>query len=292
MKNQKNTKVLFGLFLSIAVSSLFFTSCKKGDVGPAGATGAAGTNGTNGTNGANGANGTNGNTILSGEGAPDISLGDIGDFYLDTKVTALYGPKTSSGWGSPVSLVGAQGATGEPGTPGAPGDAGATALVDTFSVYSDDWMTGINAIVAGSNNNFTSYPTKYVKLQEPALTRDILDQGMIMISFTPAKDEYADQWLPIPYVVTGYDPYDTRVNYNWSYVSMEGYLMLEFYFTPLANVNYSIATATDNGRDPLAAFNVPDARYKVVMLPATVTRQIVSITKKQFTKTGKVLSNF
>jgi hypothetical protein len=297
MKNQKNTKVLCGLFLSIVFSSLLFTSCKKGDQGAVGPNGAPGTAGTN---GANGANGTNGNTILSGEGAPTTDLGVAGDFYLDTKATALYGPKTTAGWGSPVSLVGAQGTTG------AAGAAGATALVDTFSIYTYDWMMSEDVFVQRDNDNYDTYTAQYYKRWIPDLTQDILDHGMVMVSFTPSEMNEPSQWLPIPYNITGYDPNSTRCNYNWSYVTGEHTLQVQFYLTPLANVTYypaavpATGTATKTTTGVMTAgmagpdiedFKVPDARYKVVMLPATVTEEITSITKKQFTRTGKVLSN-
>lgn len=60
----------------------------------------------------NGKDGVNGKGILSGAGAPAVSVGSVGDFYLDTNTQNLYGPKTSNGWGAPVSLKGANGADG------------------------------------------------------------------------------------------------------------------------------------------------------------------------------------
>lgn len=50
--------------------------------------------------------GPRGNTILSGMGAPASGLGTNGDFYLDTAVSALYGPKSSGAWPTGVSLTG------------------------------------------------------------------------------------------------------------------------------------------------------------------------------------------
>lgn len=49
--------------------------------------------------GADGADGADGRTILNGEGAPEDSLGENGDFYIDTLTTELYGPKTDDVWG-------------------------------------------------------------------------------------------------------------------------------------------------------------------------------------------------
>ena len=96
----------------LAFLPLFF-SCKKGDTGPAGAAG---------TQGAVGPAGQNGSQIFAGSGAPTGSTsGAIGDYYLDISTGNLYGPKTASGWGSPIVL---KGSTGSSGTSGATGAAG------------------------------------------------------------------------------------------------------------------------------------------------------------------------
>lgn len=56
-----------------------------------------------------GQDGEDGSQIHAGTGAPNESLGEIDDFYLDKSSYELYGPKTSSGWGSPLNLKGADG---------------------------------------------------------------------------------------------------------------------------------------------------------------------------------------
>lgn len=58
--------------------------------------------------------------VIAGSGAPASGLGNVGDLYIDTTAKALYGPKLSTGWGSPTSLVGATGATGPQGPAGPP----------------------------------------------------------------------------------------------------------------------------------------------------------------------------
>lgn len=71
--------------------------------------------------------GTNGNTVINGADAPSIFIGQVGDFYIDTKNSKLYGPKTfSSGWGAPISLIGPAGATGPQGSTGPTGATGST----------------------------------------------------------------------------------------------------------------------------------------------------------------------
>lgn len=59
--------------------------------------------------GQDGQDGEDGSQIHSGDGAPDASLGVVGDYYLDKSSYELYGPKTSDGWGTPLNLKGADG---------------------------------------------------------------------------------------------------------------------------------------------------------------------------------------
>lgn len=68
--------------------------------------------------GATGAPGSAGSKILSGTAIPTASTGVNGDFYLRTTTADFYGPKTSSGWGTPINLRGTQGPAGPQGPPG------------------------------------------------------------------------------------------------------------------------------------------------------------------------------
>ena len=54
-----------------------------------------------------------GNKILSGTGIPEATLGEEGDYYLDLTNANLYGAKSKSGWGLPLSLKGTSGVNGE-----------------------------------------------------------------------------------------------------------------------------------------------------------------------------------
>ena len=126
-----------------------------GPAGPAGATGPAGPAGPAGPTGpagANGTNGTNGNTILNGTGAPASSLGNNGDFYIDTAADVLYGPKAGGTWPSTgVSLVGPQGPAGPTGPQGPAGSAG------SYACTTDGGAPGTVQVsyTTGSNNAVT-----------------------------------------------------------------------------------------------------------------------------------------
>ena len=58
------------------------------------------------------------NTILSGATVPTATIGSVGDYYIDLTSVNLYGPKTTEGWGNPVSLRGLQGQNGTNGQNG------------------------------------------------------------------------------------------------------------------------------------------------------------------------------
>ena len=101
----------YTLFLYMAV--LLFASCSEETVmGPQGETGATGPIGPQGIPGKDGA------LILFGNGTPAESFGKDGDMYLDQAGSELYGPKTDSGWGTPLQLTGQKGDQGDAGAPG------------------------------------------------------------------------------------------------------------------------------------------------------------------------------
>jgi hypothetical protein len=105
---------------------------KANFTGPAGGVGPAGPAGT---------------SILSGAGAPSNSLGNNGDFYIDTSTTKLYGPKAGGTWPAGVSLV---------------GPAASLSLVDTNGVT---WVLSVGTdgslITTGSAPGSNTYGSLY-----------------------------------------------------------------------------------------------------------------------------------
>jgi hypothetical protein len=120
-----------------------------GPVGPAGATGATGAPGPGGQvgpAGPAGPAGENGNTVLNGSGPPASSLGNDGDFYIDTAADVLYGPKASGTWpATGTSLAGNPGPAGPAGPAGPPGPAGPAGNSDIYS--------GVVQMFSGSNGS-------------------------------------------------------------------------------------------------------------------------------------------
>ena len=81
------------------------TDGEKGEKGNDGAKGEKGEKGEKGNDGAKGEKGekgekgNDGTQIIPGIGAPTPSIGNNGDWYIDTKNKKLYGPKTQNRWG-------------------------------------------------------------------------------------------------------------------------------------------------------------------------------------------------
>ena len=64
------------------------------------------------------------NTILNGKGAPSNALGVDGDFYIDVRSLAIYGPKAHGKWPAPQNLQGPTGPQGNDGKSGSDGKSG------------------------------------------------------------------------------------------------------------------------------------------------------------------------
>jgi hypothetical protein len=69
--------------------------------------------------------GPRGNSVLYGYGAPTLTTGVNGDFYIDLRTALMYGPK-ATGWPPGFSLIGPPGPQGVPGSQGPVGAPGNT----------------------------------------------------------------------------------------------------------------------------------------------------------------------
>ena len=84
----------------------------RGTQGPQGSQGNPGQQGAQGNPGRDGQPGADGSKILAGNGTPQASDGNIGDYFIDKTAKIFYGPKTASGWPTTgISLTGAPMAT-------------------------------------------------------------------------------------------------------------------------------------------------------------------------------------
>lgn len=114
-----------------------------------------------------GEDGEDGSQIFSGSGAPDASLGSIGDYYLDKDNYDLYGPKNDSGWGTPINLKG------------------------TANVIYSAWTTFDSAV---RDTTIDSSDLKVGDIDAPQITQEILDEGVVNVYMDFSGDVY-----PLPY---------------------------------------------------------------------------------------------
>lgn len=77
----------------------------RGATGFVGSGGATGFVGSRGFDGSQGFTGSRGFTVLSGNTTP-TTQGIDGDFFINTNVWQIYGPKSSGTWGSPTQITG------------------------------------------------------------------------------------------------------------------------------------------------------------------------------------------
>ena len=117
--------------------------------------------GAQGPQGPQGPAGVPGSQIYSGTGTPATTIGKTGDYYLDKASGNLYGPKTSAGWGTPISLKGSKGdkgdkgdqgstgATGAAGTPGSKFYSGNGAPANSIGINGDYFIDTLHAVMYG-----------------------------------------------------------------------------------------------------------------------------------------------
>ncbi|NRF39480.1 hypothetical protein [Pedobacter foliorum] len=123
--------------------------------------------------GSNGAAGVAGSQILSGTTAPSSTLGRAGDFYFNRNTADLYGPKSGTGWGTPVNLKGPTGPQGPPGT---------------ANVIYSPWM-----LVSSSQSGIYEIPAK-------ELNQVILDGGHVAVYAKEYKGDLLLGLNQLPYI--------------------------------------------------------------------------------------------
>lgn len=201
-----------------------------------------------GNTGATGATGAAGSKIYSGSGAPAGATGMTGDYYLDKTNYRLYGPKTSSGWGSPISLQGPAGPQGPEGN--------ANVKTDVFTIGGSDWLWNSQYVFETSSSSYTEYFTRYYVRNNNTITQDVLDNGLVLVYFTPSPQNNPNQWVPLPYQFDSSFGY----TYNYVYVTSVGKVTLHYFF---------IQTSTTATLPTLSTYNDEIRKFKVVTITGT-----------------------
>ncbi len=148
---------------------------QDGADGQDGQDGADGQDGQDGADGQDGQDGADGSQIYAGDGPPESSLGEVGDYYLDKENYHLYGPKTGSGWGSFLNLQGPPG----------------TANVRYSNWIEIDWEGDDLA-------------AKSFYISEPALTEELYETGVILVYLRPSEGVGISFMIPSTMEIVSY----------------------------------------------------------------------------------------
>lgn len=232
-------KGLSKIFTLLLLAGFLFSCGKEGPMGALGPQGDAGEVGPA---------GKDGSIIYGGQSAPDASLGNVGDYYVNTSTGDFYGPKQAAGWRNPFNLKGAKGDAGATGAKGDKGDKGdkgsqilsgngtpATSLGAIGDFYLDkqnlllygpkltatNWGAGLLLGGGGANPNVKSWVAKrvpidnYFNVNIPALTNDIFNNGAVVVygNGSDAPDSTV-AWKFFPFLHSVTNPLGLTIRYE------------------------------------------------------------------------------
>lgn len=207
-------------FLPLSFLFLIILSFSCGKEGPAGALGPQGDVGPVGPAG------KDGSIIYSGRTVPGSDVGNAGDYYVNIPNGDFYGPKQSSGWGSPFNLRGSKGDKGDKGSQILSGNGTpSTALGAIGDYYLDkqnlmlygpklsatNWGAGLQLGGGSASPNIKSWVANHVPVADffgvniPALTNDIFNNGAVLTYGVPSDARDASttwQFFPFSYEIT------------------------------------------------------------------------------------------
>ncbi len=161
-------------------------------------------------------------------------------------------------------------------------------MVDIFPVTYNAWVAGGIVLAESGPDLVTKYQAKDYVSDTSQLTQGILDSGMVLVYFTPDFDINPNQWAPLPYSFL-MNVQGNPVNYNWTYITALGQVTLQFYLTPNTN-NGGILNEVYEGPN-VSSITLPNAEFKVVIVPGTLTREISTVINKKVSKTGHIFIN-
>lgn len=193
-------------------------------------------------------NGATNGQLYNGSGPPSSTLGTAGDFYLDTTAYMLYGPKTATGWGTPIAVQ-------QPGT-------NASVKTTVFTITNSQWLWNSQYEFQTSPSSYTEYFTRYCDTAVTSITQNVLDDGMVLVYFTPNTSNNTNQWAPLPYEFT-----DGSGNFNYeiAYETNVGTIRLHYFFVQL------VASATI---PVLSTYDIATYKFKVVAVTGTLMAAI------------------
>lgn len=188
--------------------------------------------------GENGSAGTSGSTILNGTTVP-TTVGINGDYYLNKTNADLYGPKTTSGWGTPINLKG-----------------NAKVIASTWMNLGVWFSTSVNYY----RDSFYYIPNPILNAVGYTSLGDMLEKGGVLLVYF----NHTDWNYQIPTTITTVYP---NIYVNWQIASNNTTNVFLFTIAGVNNValGSDLANTPNNGKYKLRYVLIPAG----TQLPAT-----------------------
>lgn len=121
--------------------------------------------------------------VLNGTSDPNNSIGENGDFYINSTSFQLFGPKSTGSWGAGVSLIGQQGDPGPPGEQGLQGNDGWNGIDGAPGPQGEPGPQGdpglLGQDVIDGNYHILDYSIPWTKLAEGSVTSAAIAYGNV-----------------------------------------------------------------------------------------------------------------
>lgn len=190
--------------------------------------------------------------------------------FVALSVVAVSGCKGDDG---PTGPAGPQGPTGAPGATGPQGPAGpagpqgptgnANVKATIVTVKSNQWLWNATYWYSHITNGAVGVFTRYADIDEPLITDDILNEGMVLVFFRLYAQ--STDWVPLPFL---FQAFNNQYYYNIAAVPTAGRIRLHYFWTPSG----SAGTVPTN----LSTYVIPDYTFKYVVVGGSALASMVS----------------
>ncbi|MGK7313243.1 MAG: hypothetical protein ACN0LA_13495 [Candidatus Longimicrobiales bacterium M2_2A_002] len=160
-------------------------------------------------------------------------------------------------------VMACEGPTGPQGEQGPQGEAGnANVVADTLTLTNGDWISNSIFWLDTSPNSSTGFISRYVDLNIPAITEEILYAGEIRVYMenSPISAPGSLTPLPVVFIVSDYSR-------NYFYETSVGKIRLHYFHRP----NYAGATLPNPADE-----TIPTRLYKWVVIEGTLASQMMA----------------
>jgi hypothetical protein len=169
------------------------------------------------------------------------------------------GPQGATGATGPAGSTGSAGPAGPKGDTGATGPEGnANVMVKTVSPTNTQWIYNSQYSLETSPGSYVEYFTRYYDVAFPALTKGILDSGLVLVYVNPNPLVSTTQWLPLTY---SFEDGSGDFNYVIGYSTSVGSVELDYFFQQIVP-NSTIPV--------LSTYDIPTYSFKLVAISGTL----------------------